>query len=406
MVKITCQKHDTEFEALDGCPQCIEDRQAEGANENSEENIAKRIKRVGEKFEVAAHLIDDSVEQKPAAGLFLVKGQFYSATKDVSFGGFYTYYSEESLKVGDIVKAPGGKGDTKIKITAIDVDLAEIEAFKDKVKIIPAGSVLQGEEDAVKLASAKEQAPHIVEDTEQFLTEQRPLSDEEEAQIMAEGEPVAEIVPSTNIETDLMIADVQSLVEEANRYLEFARVRVVNDPDSEKKASTDLNLIRTTKKAIGAKRKEYLDPINAQAAEIRDFFKQLTDPIEEADKITSGLMLAYSAEVTRQREEADRLEAKRLQLAKDQEELTGEHTVSLDTIPKPEEAKKRVRTNLGLTSKVDHWKFKVVDLDAIPREYLIPDEAMLNSIAKKHHDGKPVAGILFFNDPHMSARSK
>lgn len=397
MVKITCQKHDTEFEALDGCPQCIADRQAQGANENSEENIAKRIK--------------ETVKNPKPVGLSLVKGRFYSASKNESRGAEYTYYSMERLAVEDIVKAPGANGGTKIKITAIDVDPAEIEAFKDKVKVIPAGSKLtdQGPTLFDKLPDPEPgQEFAIIEPEAASLAsvEQEPISDEEEAQIMAEGEPVAEIVPSTNIETDLMIADVQSLVEEANRYLEFARVRVVNDSDSEKKASTDLNLIRTTKKAIGAKRKEYLDPVNAQAAEIRDFFKQLTDPIEEADKITSGLMLRYSAEVTRQREEADQLEAKRLQLAKDQEDLTGEHTVSLDTIPKPEEAKKRVRTDLGLTSKVDHWKFKVVDLDAIPREYLIPDEAMLNAIAKKHHDGKPVAGVLFFNDPHMSTRSK
>ncbi len=374
-MKINCPEHGVEFEGLDGCPQCIEE-----AKVNSQASIAERI---------------EAVQPQPN----IVKVKYFSDTDGPLSDREYSYFSEIPLALYDKVMVPVRGRDQKAIVTAINVLEEEIEEFRDKVKTIPSGSRIVGLAAAAETAGAGVTVAEV--DGTLASVEQGTLSDEEEARIMAEGEPEAGII-SYNYDSDLA---VKSLVEEANRFLEYARSRVVNDPGSEKKASEDLNLIRNTKKAIGAKRKEYLDPVNAKAAEIRGFFKQLEDPIEEADELTSGQMLSYSAEVTRQREEAERLQAESLQLAKDQENLSGEHTVSLAEIPKPEEAKKRIRTDLGLTSKVDHWKWKVVDTNAIPREYLIPDEAMLNSIAKKHHDGKQIPGIEFYNEPHMASRS-
>lgn len=382
------------IDLAEGCPECIHGRIAGEAQAEAKEQG-----------------INPDEEAANATAGYLVKARFHSSDYDGT-GREYTYYSEDRLDVEDIVKAPGSNGGTRLIITGVDVDPAEIEAFKDKVKVIPAGSVLQLEidEDALPpggLAEAAQAAGAEVNVVE--MVEQEQLTDEEEARIMAEGDiPISEdiIVEVATVAVALELdSAVKSLVEQANKFLEYADGRVVNSPTSEKFASDDLVLIRTTKKQIEKKRKEYLDPVNAKAAEIRDYFKQLQDPIEQADKLTADKILDYGREVTRQREEAERIEAEALQLAKDQEKLTGEHTVSLEEISKPAPEKQRIRSDVGLTSKVKHWKWKVVDADAIPREYLIPDEAMLNSIAKKHHDGKVIPGLMFYNDPHLSTRS-
>ncbi len=460
MVKINCPEHGVEFEALDGCPRCSADRQAEEANINSPENIAERVKEAGAKAQPLHNPLgtfeDINVDTN------IVKVKYFSDEKGPLSNLEYSYFSEVPLALYDKVMVPVRGRDQLAIVTAINVPESEIEAFKDKVKIIPAGSAIDA-----KLVSAIERAPHIVEDTEQFLNgvdpkvnlcdtctlrkdypvccapdiefgtgegndniihcskyvngpaapcsvpigvviqpeqpvEQETLSDEEEARIMAEGEPETGIA-LFDYDSDVAI---QSLVEQAKRFRDYADGRVVNSPTSEKSASADLVLIRNTKRAIAAKRKEYLDPVNAKAAEIRTYFKQLEDPIEEADKLTSGQMLSYSAEVTRQRVEAERLEAETLQLAKDQELFSGEHTVPLEEIPKPAEAKKRVRSEVGVTSYVDHWQFRVINIDEVPREWMIPDEAMLSARATKHHDKLPVSGIEFFNKPYIAGRSK
>lgn len=54
--------------------------------------------------------------------------------------GRYTYYAEEALAVGDRVKVDARGRTMDAEVTDIDVPEEEIAAFRDKVKIIPAGS--------------------------------------------------------------------------------------------------------------------------------------------------------------------------------------------------------------------------------------------------------------------------
>jgi len=35
-----------------------------------------------------------------------------------------------------------------------------------------------------------------------------------------------------------------------------------------------------------------------------------------------------------------------------------------------------------------------------------PDRAMLNAIAKKHHDAKPILGVEFYNQPYVAMRNR
>ncbi len=462
---INCPNHHVDFEALDGCPQCIAERRAD-EEVNSEENIAKAIDEVQPKS--GKPIMEQEI---PTVFNIIVKVRYFSGTTRE-----YSYFSEEPLAVGDKVNVPLSGRKQKAIVTAIDVPESEIAAFRDRVLTIPVGSKLidQGpEEDTAKLASAKERAPHIVEDTEQFLkggnskvhlcdsctkrkdypvccppgtalefgngkgndniiqcgkyangpaapcsvplgvenqpeqsVEQEPLSDEEEARIMAEG-PGESIAELAMVGFPLPDNDeaVKSLVVQAQGYLHYAQTRVVNDVESAKTAAGDLALIANTKKAIEAKRKEYLDPVNAKAAEIRDFFKELQEPIQEADVITRRKVLDYNAEVERQRVEAERLENESLQLAKDQEALTGEHTVSLEPIDKPAATPQKIRTAVGTTSKSGTWKYKVVNFALLSDEFKIEDSAVLTARARKHHDKKPLPGIEFYFEPGLTVRA-
>jgi len=48
----------------------------------------------------------------------------------------------------------------------------------------------------------------------------------------------------------------------------------------------------------------------------------------------------------------------------------------------------------------------VVDFKALPDEYKIPDTAMLNAIAKKHHDTKQIPGVRFYNEPILTVNTR
>lgn len=228
------------------------------------------------------------------------------------------------------------------------------------------------------------------------------LSGTGEAMTLPEGVAVVNISES---KPDLDEA-VISLSEQANKYLIYAQGREIFTSGHVEDATRDLSLIANTRKAIEAKRQEYVGPLNIQVKEINVHFKTLSDPITEADKITRRKVLDYNAEVERQRLAAERIEAEKLRLAQDETALTGEHTVDLTPIEKPAETPDRVRTEVGMASKTLTWKYEVFDFDLLSNEYKVTDTAMLTSIAKKHHDLKQIPGVRFYGEPNLQIRSK
>ena len=84
--------------------------------------------------------------------------------------------------------------------------------------------------------------------------------------------------------------------------------------------------------------------------------------------------------------------------------LTGELSESMNLVEVQPEVSKRVSTEMGSTGQRDVWKFEIVDIDALPREYMMPDMVMLGAIAKKYHDGKVIQGVRFYNEPTIATR--
>ncbi|MBA7684472.1 hypothetical protein ES703_92868 [subsurface metagenome] len=86
--------------------------------------------------------------------------------------------------------------------------------------------------------------------------------------------------------------------------------------------------------------------------------------------------------------------------------LKGELTESVNLVEVAPEAPKSVSTDMGTSGMTDSWKYEVFDFALLPDEYKVPDTAMLNSIAKKHHDQKQVPGVRFFNEPFITVRAR
>ncbi len=77
-----------------------------------------------------------------APKLSIVKVRYFSETTSELSQQEYTYYTEDPLRLGDIVIVPVKDTSGKAKVSAIDVPETEIAAFKDKVKTISSGSVI------------------------------------------------------------------------------------------------------------------------------------------------------------------------------------------------------------------------------------------------------------------------
>jgi len=157
---------------------------------------------------------------------------------------------------------------------------------------------------------------------------------------------------------------------------------------------------------LTAKRAEKLDPYLSKADAIRETYKFLMFPILEVEVITKNKMLEYAAELAQRRREQEEINRKRMEAAEAEMRLNGELTESVNLVDVQPEAPKKVSTDMGSTGQRANWKYEVVDLDAIPREYMMPDSVLLNSTAKKYHDTKAVSGVRFYNEPIIQTRGR
>ena len=154
------------------------------------------------------------------------------------------------------------------------------------------------------------------------------------------------------------------------------------------------------------KKKEKLAPYEEQKQDIRDTYDFLMAPILDADRITRDRMTVFMVEEQRKQVEADELNRQAIELARKQAEMNqGEHTVDLTPVV-GSVVPRLTRTESATSGLVANWKYRIVDIEKLPRAYMMPNDAMLSSVAKKNHDKSPVEGVEFYNDPHVSTRGK
>ncbi|MBA7598380.1 hypothetical protein ES703_05395 [subsurface metagenome] len=191
-------------------------------------------------------------------------------------------------------------------------------------------------------------------------------------------------------------------LESAQRIVKIAASREIITEEDAKAANDDLTVMGELRKAVEVERKSFTVPLNDHLNAINGAYKLITGPLQEADQITRRLLTAYKVEQQRKAAAAEKLNQDAIDLARRQAEAsgTGEFTVDTKPVPVPF-APKLTRTDQGKSGLVDHWKFRIVDLEKLPREYMVPDEAMLNSIAQKQHDKKQVPGVEFYNEPSL-----
>ena len=60
-------------------------------------------------------------------------------------------------------------------------------------------------------------------------------------------------------------------------------------------------------------------------------------------------------------------------------------------------------TGLGFR---DNWVFQITDPDAVPSQFLMPNEAKIKSVVKVMKEKANIPGVKVWNDPIVSSRSK
>jgi len=175
---------------------------------------------------------------------------------------------------------------------------------------------------------------------------------------------------------------VTKLYAEAEN-LEHYAVALVIASDSDVQASThDLSIMASLKKAIEEKRKEYVQPINEHLKAVNDVFKNFTQPLVNADKITRDKILGYRAEQERQRREQEEINRLRMEAARREMELKGELSEPVNLVEVAPPTPNHFRTEAGTLGTRTIWKFEVVDFSLVPDEYKLIDATTVGKVVR------------------------
>jgi len=199
---------------------------------------------------------------------------------------------------------------------------------------------------------------------------------------------------------------VTALYNEGVKLLGYAKAREITCNGDMKPATEDLAVITKTKQAIELIRQEYVKPIRHHLDAINTAFKEFTAPLIDADAINRKKLIIYRAEVERQIAEAQAIEQEKLDLARREEKLTGEHTVDLAPVDTPEAASKRVHTDMGSIGTLKTYKWELEDITKVPREYLIPNAVLIGQMVRSSKGTISIPGIRVYSEDSIRVNTR
>ncbi len=181
-------------------------------------------------------------------------------------------------------------------------------------------------------------------------------------------------------------------------------------------AGGDLKAVKAKAKELDGLRKSLTKPLDESKKRIMDLFKRPLEILSAVESAIKGAMINWQREQERIRQaeearlrEAQRKEAERLQelAAKAEErgdtskaeEFEGRAAVVQSTAPIVANKVEKIE---GIQTKLI-WKFRIIDVSKIPREYMIPNEKAIGEIGRATKGAIIIEGVEFYSEETIAA---
>lgn len=196
-----------------------------------------------------------------------------------------------------------------------------------------------------------------------------------------------------------------ALYNEALGLQRYAESRVIQSVEDIAHATDDLGLVGKLKKAIEQKRKEYVDPINAHLKAINDAFKTIVVPLDQADSLTRGKILAFKREEARKAAEIAEINRLRIEAARREAMLNeGELSELTRILPEVAPVPAMVRTDMSTMGTAKIWKWEIVDIAKVPDEYKLVDASKIGKVVRAGL--RDIPGIRIYSEDSLRVTSK
>jgi len=226
---------------------------------------------------------------------------------------------------------------------------------------------------------------------------------------------------------DLQIFD--ELKAEITIFVKPVLSAVVDSDTRKNEAMTSASQIKRLQKAVEERRKQLVEPLNAQVKQINAYAKEILFPLDGAESHLRKHLIDWERKLEqerqeaqrkldrerRQREEMERVEAaKAKQATNEVEDLFGESNEYEKEQAQAESDRKKflaqqeqdARQKAIAESRVKGtrkaWVFEVTDESQVPREYLVVDEKRIRSAISS--GVRNIAGVRIFEEIKMAIR--
>jgi len=222
-----------------------------------------------------------------------------------------------------------------------------------------------------------------------------------------------------------MVSETLEIPAQAKQLIEETEIVVAQTQTFSIATVTDYQLAGEELKTIKGRMKELDDsrtsmtrPLDEAKKRIMAMFSPVEDGLKKAENLIKRAMLGYQQEQERKRQEE---EARLRKIAEDEqrrrnalatkqaekarargnEERAQEILENVPIIPTPVVLKEQSKVKGISTRKV--WKFRIIDANQLPREYMIANEKMLLAFAQATKGTIPVPGVEFYSEKIVAA---
>lgn len=184
--------------------------------------------------------------------------------------------------------------------------------------------------------------------------------------------------------------------KDASQVVLHASNLVITSQAQLEEATEFLSTVKSAMKRIKEEKDKVLKPLLAAVDAERDRWRQIEQQTTDAEKIVKGKMETF---IEKQKAEAEAQQAK-LQKKFEKGEIKKEGTLArkMSMIEAPT---KSVSTASGASIKTREIDVFHYDVELIPREYLLPNEALIKAAIKS---GKTIAGVTVTKKTTIAAR--
>jgi len=216
---------------------------------------------------------------------------------------------------------------------------------------------------------------------------------------------------STNLPVKLDISIIKSTISQysamVDQMVEGAKKFVIKDELSRENAVAFAGKAKTIFNEIEKQRKSAIEIPQNYIKSVNNFCNTFKDRLECVEKELKEKIKNYNIQVEmerRKKEEEAKKAAEKFQKELDKEAKKKGFEAPIVPIPFFPKEETKIRTETGTTAyeRVD-WKFRIIDIEKIPREYLIPDEKKIDKVVKMGI--REIPGIEIYQETDIRIRT-